>query len=221
MLPWDQIDTVLLDMDGTLLDLHFDNHFWLEHLPKAYALKQQISVEKSKQILSQEYAKVHGTLSWYCLDYWANTLRMDLLSLKKELLDKIQLKPGVEVFLNKLHQANKQVILLTNAHRDGLAIKLEKTRLDEHLDTLISTHDYGVSKEDQSLWQAVCTDMQFDPARTLFIDDSLPILDAARRFGIAHLLAVSQPDSQHQKIDTAPYQAVDCYLELADTIIPA
>ena len=32
MLPlaWRDIDTVLLDMDGTLLDLHYDNHFWLE-----------------------------------------------------------------------------------------------------------------------------------------------------------------------------------------------
>ena len=36
-LPWSDIDTVLLDMDGTLLDLHFDNHFWLEHLPQRYA----------------------------------------------------------------------------------------------------------------------------------------------------------------------------------------
>ncbi|HBT55971.1 MAG TPA: haloacid dehalogenase, partial [Pseudomonas sp.] len=33
MLNWNAIDTVLLDMDGTLLDLHFDNHFWLEHMP--------------------------------------------------------------------------------------------------------------------------------------------------------------------------------------------
>ena len=36
-LPWHAIDTVLLDMDGTLLDLHYDNHFWMEHLPQRYA----------------------------------------------------------------------------------------------------------------------------------------------------------------------------------------
>ena len=26
MINWQQIDTVFLDMDGTLLDLHFDNY---------------------------------------------------------------------------------------------------------------------------------------------------------------------------------------------------
>ena len=25
-----EVDTILLDMDGTLLDLHYDNHFWME-----------------------------------------------------------------------------------------------------------------------------------------------------------------------------------------------
>ena len=36
-LNWNDIDTVLLDMDGTLLDRHFDDHFWLDHVPKRYA----------------------------------------------------------------------------------------------------------------------------------------------------------------------------------------
>ncbi len=31
---------------------------------------------------------------------------------------------------------------------------------------------------------------------TLFIDDSEPVLDAAREYGIAHLLCISQPDSR-------------------------
>ena len=43
MLAWDEIDTVLLDMDGTLLDLHFDNHFVITsysiHYTKLYELK--------------------------------------------------------------------------------------------------------------------------------------------------------------------------------------
>ena len=36
-LPWPEIHTVLLDMDGTLLDLRFDNHFWRELVPERYA----------------------------------------------------------------------------------------------------------------------------------------------------------------------------------------
>ncbi len=36
MIDWDNIDTVLLDMDGTLLDLGFDNWFWQPHVPEQY-----------------------------------------------------------------------------------------------------------------------------------------------------------------------------------------
>ncbi len=31
---WSRIDVVCLDMDGTVLDLRFDNRFWLEMLPR-------------------------------------------------------------------------------------------------------------------------------------------------------------------------------------------
>ena len=30
---WSRIDHVLLDLDGTLLDLDFDNHFWQTLVP--------------------------------------------------------------------------------------------------------------------------------------------------------------------------------------------
>lgn len=36
MLAWQEIDTVLLDMDGTLIDLHFDNYFWQRLVPERW-----------------------------------------------------------------------------------------------------------------------------------------------------------------------------------------
>ncbi|MGE8099712.1 haloacid dehalogenase, partial [Pseudomonas fluorescens] len=57
-------------------------------------------------------------------------------------------------------------------------------------------------------------DIDFDPRRSLFIDDTLPILRSARDFGVAHLLAVSQPDSRKEPKDTAEFTAVRDYREL-------
>ena len=54
----------------------------------------------------------------------------------------------------------------------------------------------------------------FDPTRSLFIDDSLPILRSARAFGVAHLLAVRQPDSQQPAKDSQEFAAVDDYRAL-------
>ncbi|MDN4502958.1 GMP/IMP nucleotidase [Alteromonadaceae bacterium BrNp21-10] len=196
MLVWNEIDTVLLDMDGTLLDLHFDNHFWLEHVPQKLAVKHNIDVSQAKVRIHAAYEQVVGTLQWYCLDYWSQQLDLDIVAAKREIQHLIRMRDDSVPFLDALHATGRKVVLVTNAHPDSLSLKVERTQLDQHIDQLISTHEFGVSKESQSLWQQLHQRLQFDPKRTLFVDDSVNILQAAADFGIGHLLAVSNPDSQ-------------------------
>ena len=213
-LPWNAIDTVLLDMDGTLLDLHFDNHFWLEHLPQRYAEHHGISRAMAELELTPLFARHAGQLSWYCLDFWSAELQLPLRELKREVAHLIALRPDADTFLAALRRAGKRVALITNAHRDSLSLKLERVELAPHFDRLISSHDYGFPKEDQQFWHALQADFGFDPARTLFIDDSLPILRSAQRYGIAQLLAVRQPDSRKAGKDTEEFAAQDEYRAL-------
>lgn len=218
MLAWNQIDTVLLDMDGTLLDLHFDNHFWLEHLPGKLSEQLGIPLEAAKRRMMSDYEDVMGTLQWYCLDYWADRLNLDIMEAKREVEHLIELRQDTLPFLDALHESGREVVLVTNAHPDSLSLKVEHTQLDEHIDTLISTHEFGVTKESQALWHKLQERLGFDPARTLFVDDSLPILNAAREFGIQHLLAVRNPDSKLPHKDTDTFPAVDDYRTLLDEI---
>ncbi|MBT0587864.1 GMP/IMP nucleotidase [Alteromonas oceanisediminis] len=217
-LPWKNIDTVLLDMDGTLLDLHFDNHFWIDHLPVKLAEKTGRSVEDCRSQMHAHYERVMGTIDWYCLDYWAEQLDMDIMAAKREVQHLIAMRQDTIPFLDALHDSGRDVILLTNAHPNSLSLKVEHTQLDSHIDRLISTHQYGVTKESQQLWQALHADIKFDPARTLFVDDSLPILTSAKTFGIAHLLAVANPDSQLPIRTITEYPAVSDYRHLLDEI---
>lgn len=196
MLNWSDIHTVLLDMDGTLLDLHFDNHFWIEHVPKAFAKKHGVSLEKAQTELKIQNDAVYGQLQWYCLDYWQKELDLPIVELKREISHLIQLRDDTIPFLDALHAAGKEVILVTNAHPNSLSLKVEMTQLDSHIDRLISCHQYGVSKESQSLWQQLQQDVGFDNKHTLFVDDSKPVLDSAKKFGIQHLLAIANPDSK-------------------------
>ncbi len=217
-LPWNEIDTVLLDMDGTLLDLHFDNHFWIEHIPKKLAEKTGEPLARTREAMLAHYERVMGKIQWYCLDYWAKELDMDIMAAKREVEHLITMRDDTLPFLDALHASNRQVVLVTNAHPDSLSLKIEHTRLDSHIDTLISTHEFGVTKESQSLWQQLQARLQFDPARTLFVDDSLPILTAAQQFGIRHLLAVSNPDSQQPGRTIDEFPAVHDYRTLLDAI---
>ncbi len=217
-LPWDEIDTVLLDMDGTLLDLHFDTHFWIEHLPKKVAQLTQKPVERCRADMLAHYARVEGKIEWYCLDYWAEVLQMDIMSAKREVEHLIAIREDTVPFLDALRQSGREVVLVTNAHPGSLSLKVEHTKLDSHIDTLISTHEFGVTKESQQLWQKLQARLNFNPKRTLFVDDSLVILEAAKQFGIAHLLAVRNPDSQQPEREIADFTNIADYRTVVDEI---
>ena len=213
-LPWRDIDTVLLDMDGTLLDLHFDNHFWMEHLPKRYAEVHGVSRAMAQLELMPLFEKNAGTLNWYCTDFWSAELNLPVKELKVEIAHLIALRPDAETFLAAIKQAGKRVIMITNAHRDSLSLKMERLQLAPYFERLISSHDYGYPKENPQFWDALQDDIKFDPARSLFIDDTLPILRSAGRYGIGHLLAVREPDSRKGAKDTEEFEAVEDYQAL-------
>jgi putative hydrolase of the HAD superfamily len=217
-LAWKNIHTVLLDMDGTLLDLHFDNHFWLEHMPKKLAEKHSISLQAAKDIMAVETQQVMGTLSWYCLDFWAEKLDMDIVEAKREIEHLISIREDSLPFIDALKASGRDVILVTNAHPDSLSLKVENTQLDNHIDQLISTHEFSVTKESQVLWQRLQAKLGFNPEHTLFVDDSLGILKAAQDYGIKHLLAVSNPDSQQPARQITEFQSIQDYRYLLDEI---
>jgi len=138
---------------------------------------------------------------------------------KRELMHLIEMRKDCVIFLDALKASNRRVVLVTNAHPGSLSLKLERTELDKHINTLISTHQFGVSKESQSLWQQLQEYLQFDPNKTLFVDDSERILDAASLFGIAYTLGVSNPDSQLPDISFSNHQSTNDYHELIDDIM--
>ncbi len=216
MLDWDQIDTVLLDMDGTLLDLHFDNHFWLEFVPARYAARNGLSLDEAKAECMTRYQAYAGSLEWYCIDHWTHQLGLDIALLKEEVDHLIAVLPHVPEFLDLLAAAGKRRILVTNAHQKSLALKMDRTRLHDRLDSLVSSHDIGLAKENPAFWPRLREQEPFDPARTLFVDDSLSVLRAARDFGIAWVLAISHPDRQQ------PVRKVEAFASIRefDEIIP-
>lgn len=214
MLDWSRIDTVLLDMDGTLLDLHYDNHFWMEHLPLRYAEANDISVPEARKLVIRMTDALRGTLDWYCLRYWSDALKMDIAAMYREIEDRIALRPHTDNFLRSLRQMNKRALLVTNAHPDGLSHKLEVTGIDQWLDEIISSHDLGHAKESVLFWHSLQERQPFDPERTLFVDDNLHVLSAARDYGIAHLLCIRQPDSRSPSREISDFPAIHDFDEI-------
>ncbi|EPJ46390.1 MAG: hypothetical protein OFPII_20720 [Osedax symbiont Rs1] len=219
-LDWSKIDTVLLDMDGTLLDLHFDSFFWLQHLPVRYAQIHRQDLAESRAYLLLELAKNRGTIDWYCTDFWSEKFNLDIASLRAEVAHNIAYRPYVEEFLKLLKRSGKRVVLVTNDHRSGLALKLAATGLGKYLDNIVVSHDYSVAKEQQAFWQQMQADEAFDPQKSLFIDDTVAVLDSAKKYGIAHLRYIVQPNSQLTREHCDKHLAIDCFSQFNRALIP-
>lgn len=210
---WNEIDTVLLDMDGTILDLAFDNFFWQEYMPEVFAKKNAMSLVESSQFLSESYGELKGKLQWYCLDFWSDKLDLDIPALKKELGHMVAFRPGAVEFLKFLSDKKKSVCLATNAHRKTLEIKMLNADFNQYFGELTSSHDFGYPKEEQEYWHRLKEKFPFDPERTLFIDDSVTILESAKRFGIKYLYGISEPDSRKGPVDASPFESISDFQE--------
>lgn len=201
-------------MDGTLLDLHFDSFFWLHFMPTKYAELNGLEKHEAQNILKQVSEETQGTLNWYCLDYWSERLNMPVAQLKHGVIEKIQYRPYVQDFLGMIKLQGKRAIIVTNAHRDSVNLKMSKTGLDKLVDRVISSHDYREPKESQGFWHHLHNDEPFNLESTLLIDDSQAVLKSAATWGFKHLLTIFHPDSQEAPQTQSEHPGIHHFDEL-------
>jgi 5'-nucleotidase len=214
MLNWQSIDTVMLDMDGTLLDLHYDNYFWQEYVPACYAEQRHLMIDTAKQQLFPKFKAMEGTMEWYCVDYWSTELQLDIAQLKHQIRHLIAIHPDVKPFLQSVRKSGRQAWLVTNAHHKSLNLKMQQTGLRRYFDHMVCAHDFGLPKEKPQFWKKLSQRTPFEKTRCLFIDDSIPVLKSAQQYGIAQCLAIHKPDSKCPPKDTHRFPALKNFRQI-------
>ena len=186
---------ILFDMDGTLLDLSFDNLIWLHEVPKLWAAQNACSVETAQVHLSAFYHAHHGTLNWYSSRFWQAQLGIDVLDVQRQHQQLIKTRPLCFEVLQQLQQRDIACWLVTNADEATLALKLENVALRPYFNLIVSSETVGAPKEQPQFWQYLVDHYHLQPSRAWLIDDNAQVLTCARRFGIARQYGVLQPDS--------------------------
>ncbi len=215
-IDWNAIDTVLLDMDGTLLDKHFDDYFWEEYVPEIYAKQNNISIFTAEDELLAKYKEREGTLSWTDLDFWSQELDLDLERMKQEVNHLISVHPYVLEFLEFCRNIGKKIYLVTNAHPKTMAIKMNKTEMAGEFDALICADEIGVAKEDPTFWPKLAEKIDFDKERTLLADDNEEVLASGREYGIANIIFVAKSSSAKPTVYSERFQSIIFFKELMD-----
>lgn len=214
IIDWGNIDTVLLDMDGTILDRHFDDHFWLEHAPKRWAERHHTTLEYAKEHLYDLFRSQENTLNWTDLDYWSDRLKLDIPVLKQEIEHLIAVHPYVIEFLLFLKHTGKTVWLVTNAHSKTLDLKMKRTRIGPYFDGIISAHQVGLPKEDERFWGKLQDFISYDPERTMLGEDSETNLATAKSFSIRYLIYISRYSSKIEPRRSEHFTTIDYFNRL-------
>jgi putative hydrolase of the HAD superfamily len=217
---WSAIDTVLLDMDGTLLDLGYDKHFWGEYLPRRFAASRGIPLEEAHRLLRPIFESSAGTLDWYCVNYWSRELSLDIVALKRATRHEIDWLPEARPFLARLKSSGRRIVLVTNAHPDILAIKDAHLGIRRRFDAVYTSHDFGEPKESAAFWPMLAAREPFDCKRTLFVDDNAAVLGAARDHGIRWVYAVRRPVRRMPVRAANGFPGVESVLELVEGLTP-
>jgi 5'-nucleotidase len=205
----ERCETLMLDMDGTILDLAYDNYIWLDLVPRRYAAANGMSFEQAREELIEKYRAVQGNLEWYCLDHWNDRLGIDVVQIHHDVAYRIRYLPGALDFLRSVAELDKKVLLVTNSHPDTLHLKEAVTGFGDYFDGLYSSHAYGHAKESQAFWHALRDEVDFDIGTTLFVDDSRPVLRSARDYGVSMLVTVTRPDSQKPLCNGSGFPGVE------------
>lgn len=204
----------MLDMDGTLLDLAYDNYMWIEHIPAEYARQNSMDEAEARDMLAAKFRSMEGKLQWYCLDHWSEVLDLDVKALHRSENDRIDYLPGARDFLEAILRHEVRVLLVTNSHLETLAIKSEVTGITAYFDAIYTSHELGHAKEDQPFWHALHEAEEFDRETTLFIDDNPAVLESARSFGISKLLNVTRPDTRRPPREKRDFPAIESVASL-------
>lgn len=216
---WTSIDTVCLDLDGTLLDQAYDNHIWRDLVPQRFAVANSLEMHAAYAEIARRFAERSGTIDWYCIEYWSRNLGIDIGALHREVRSHVAWLPGAREFLEQMRGQGKRLLLLTNSHPVALAVKHEQTGVLDLLDASVTSHDFGYPKEDARFWQAAISRLRFDPGRSLFVDDNSRMLAAATAAGIRWVYGVRHWDTRGSRREHVDHPAVDSVSDLMGTFL--
>jgi len=191
---------MLVDMDGVILDNTYDNNFWQNQIPGVISKNKNISFEDAKRLAVQIFNYKKNTKDWYDVDYWSNMLNVDIEAEKRSSIsfDRIQLYEGVTETLNKLKN-NFILILITNAHRKTLNIKLEKYDLNPYFENMICAHELHYVKENIQLWYMLKSRFKLDYTKTLLIEDTINNIKVGLSAGISQAVYLGDESYEDSK----------------------
>jgi 2-haloalkanoic acid dehalogenase type II len=175
------VSTVSFDMNGTITQGRFVDLVWGEGLPALYARRREVSLDKAKEFVFAEYAKVgEQRTDWYDIRYWFRQFGLgeDWTGLLMSFRNEVAPFPEAVEVLEEMAK-HYRLVVTSNASRDFMDIELAAAGLDGYFSDLFScTSDFGEVKKTPEVYARVCQALSISPQEMAHVGDH-PLFDFA------------------------------------------
>jgi len=167
----DTLKIISFDVDGTLIDLEYNDLIWFKEIPELIAKKKRISFEKSLKYVGEEYNKLgEHNLNWYDINYWVTYFGIKVSP--KNILEKyesqVKIFPEVISLLEELKK-NFILIVITSMPREFLIPKMKK--LEKYFKFSFSALSDFKELKNSEIYSKISKTLNVRPAQILHIGD--------------------------------------------------
>ena len=180
---------VSLDFSGTLVTEDYLEYFWKEVIPKAYSIKEGISLKEAKSKVFEEYGKVSkDDINWYLPNYWLNKLGINnsLSELVAQSLIALRFYEDALSFIEKVK--NKYTLIVASGVSSSLMLPALSTLKFKFYRVYSSTDMFFVGKP-PSFYNFILEDLKILPSQIIHVgDDKLNDVENPMKVGIKSYL---------------------------------
>lgn len=183
------IKIISLDFSGTIVYEDYLEYFWKEAIPRAYSVKEDISLKEAKEKVFVEYEKVSkDDINWYLPNYWLKRLgiKSNLKELVKESLVAVKFYEDAIAFLKSV-QGRYRIIISSGVSSSLIlpAIGL----LNVNFYKVYSSTDMLFVGKPPSFYSFILNDLKVTPSQVIHIgNDSINDGENPRKVGIKSYL---------------------------------
>lgn len=162
---------ISFDVDGTLVDLEYNDLVWFKEIPELVAKKKKINFEESLKLVKEEYSRLgEHNLNWYDIKYWISYF--DLEVSYKKILEKyesqIKIFPDVIPTLEELKK-DFTLIVTTAMPREFLIPKMKK--LEQYFKNSFSALSDFKELKNSEIYFKICKILNVYPEQIMHIGD--------------------------------------------------
>lgn len=199
-----QLNTVIFDMDGLLID---SEPLWGE-------AAHEIFGRYNFQLTKTQYATTTGMRTKEFVEWWFNHYKIDAkhnaeaeTAILQNVVDKVAVKgkplPGVEHIFNFFIERNFKIGLATSSGKPLIDVVVDKLGIRNYLQSIESAADLPYGKPHPQVYLNCAAALNSHPTQCICFEDSFNGLIAAKAARMKCVVVPAPHDSKNEKFNAA------------------